>query len=98
MGCTNVRNTTRCNLIVSNAAGKKANDYVISPIVLGNGWTGTVYAASMRLDTSSKVAIKVITKIKIENKVDVVIKEIDALTKVSITNINYYLILTIHYS
>jgi hypothetical protein len=98
MGCSNVRNTTRCNIVVRNLGEKKPNNYIISPIVLGYGRNGSVYAASLRLDTSSKVAIKVITKTKIENKVDEVAKEIKALTKVSITNLNYHSILTTRYS
>jgi serine/threonine protein kinase len=98
MGCTNVRNTTRCSIIVNNGSDKKPNKYMISPIVLGQGRTGTVYAASLRLDSSSKVAIKVISKAKIENKVDEVLKEIEVLTQVSITNLNSNFILTTRYS
>lgn len=94
MGCSQTRNqVARPNKVMPNLEqkAKLKSKYIIVPKILGTGKTGTVYAASLRSDPDTKVAIKVINKIKNKDNMSRVQHEIKVLKSLSHPNIVKYI-------
>ena len=87
-------NVRRSNIKVSIDTSQKAkikSKYTINPKILGTGGMATVYSACLQENPESKVAIKVINKIKINSKLNLVEKEIKRMKKLDHPNIVKYI-------
>jgi serine/threonine protein kinase len=69
--------------IETTQKAKIKSKYTINPKILGTGGMSTVYSACLQEDSATKVAIKVINKIRINNKLSLVEKEIKIMKKLN---------------
>ena len=90
IGTRNTHDSKPIKVSMPPRVAKIKSRYSISPKILGLGKMATVYSASSHENPEEKVAIKVVNKVKINQKVSEVEKEIEVLKKLDHPNIVKY--------